>query len=76
MVRICALPLYIVINLFLGYRFHRAVRDNSGLKPKLAELLMYVLTVSALGLPIVLATTALGVVAGLMYKDPLTGTGA
>jgi hypothetical protein len=69
---IYALPLYIVINLFLGYRFHRTVRDNSGLKPKLAELLMYVLMVSALGLPIVLATTALGVVAGLMHNEPLT----
>jgi hypothetical protein len=67
-----AVCLYFALNACLGLYFHLSVRHETYLKPKFAELLVYVLAASLFGLPIVMVVASFGLAAGLMHKESLT----
>ena len=72
MAGIVAIGLYFALNVCLGLYLHHAAQQDSDVKPKLAELLVYFPVAALFGLPIVIAVVISGLVLGLMHKESHT----
>jgi hypothetical protein len=71
-VRVSAICLYFAVNACLVLLLDRSVRQQTGHRPKPAELLVYVLAGGLAGLPVVLVVLVSGLVMSFTHRNSLT----
>lgn len=72
MFRIFAVGLYLAMNICLGLYLHFSVCNETHIRPRLGELVMYFPVAVLFGLPVVFAVMIAGLLAGFIHKEQLT----